>query len=270
MAKLASPERPSGPHDRFQSCHLASVCLSVKSKTHSTSRSLTVTSLIYRRYAIPRSPHHYSHVTLLSGFKSLGQSSSDIKVLGPTDTQGTITITIDDNPLVVPSTSEHHDRFSTFNVNLTQQTESSFRLVGQARAVANMSIGTITLDPIKFDVPSQLVGLDGLRNATTIESVDVLGGTSEALTLAINVSIHNPSNLNLYTGNLTMQLYRGDDYMGTALLPHLNLTMGENSIQGTAAFDPNASDGGRETLNDFVGGTGQDISLLSSSCIRPS
>lgn len=188
--------------------------------------------------------------------------------MGRTDTQGTINITLDNNPLVVPSTSEHHELFSAFNVNLTQQMESDFRLVGQARAVANMRIGTITLDPIKFDVPSRLVGLDGLRNATIIESVDVLGGTSEALTLAINVSIHNPSSLNLQTGNLTMQLYRGDDYMGTALLPHLNLTMGDNSIQGTAAFDPNASDGGIETLNDFVGGKGEASTLLRWFCVR--
>lgn len=203
----------------------------------------------------------------MSALQALGQSSSNIQVLGTTDTEGTITITIEDNPLIVPSTSDHHEQFSAFNVNLTQQTESGFRLVGQARAVANLSIGTITLDPIKFDVPSQLNGLDGLRNATTIESVDVLGGTSESLTLAINVSIHNPSNLNLRTGNLTMQLYRGEDYMGTALLPNLNLTMGENSIQGTAAFDPNASDGGIETLNDFVGGIGKAIFYLSSLCL---
>ncbi|KAH9835153.1 uncharacterized protein C8Q71DRAFT_764402 [Rhodofomes roseus] len=201
--------------------------------------------------------HSSNNIASLS--TSLGQSTSDIKVLSSTDTEGIVNITIENTPLVVPNNDANHDLFSMFNLNLTQQTQSDFRLVGHARAVANMSIGSIVLNPIKFDVPSQLKGLGGLQNATKISSVDVLGGTNDAMTLAINVSIHNPSNLNLNTGNLTMQLYRGGGYMGTTLLPNLNLTMGDNIIQATAAFDPNASGEGKQTLDDFVGGTDADI-----------
>ena len=38
----------------------------------------------------------------------------------------------------------------------------------------------------------------------SIDGVDVLGGTQEAMSLAINVTIDNPSNLNLGLGNLGM------------------------------------------------------------------
>ena len=61
-----------------------------------------------------------------------------------------------------------------------------FQLEGHARAVANMSIGQITLDPINFDVPSSLNGLRGLDGFVEIESVDVLGGSEGAISLGID------------------------------------------------------------------------------------
>lgn len=57
---------------------------------------------------------------------------------------------------------------------------------GHARAVSDMSIGKITLDPIKFNVSSGLNGLQGLRNMVKIEHVDVMGGSPEALDLGID------------------------------------------------------------------------------------
>ena len=81
--------------------------------------------------------------------------------------------------------------------------ESNFQLVGHASAIANLSIGQLTLDPINFNVTSKLSGLRGLKGDTTITSVDVIGGSSDALLLANNVSIYNSSNLILSTGDLS-------------------------------------------------------------------
>lgn len=80
--------------------------------------------------------------------------------------------------------------------------QSNFQLTGHARALANLSIGQITLDPIQFNVTSDLLGLQGLKGETDITAVDVVGGTPEAILLAINVSIGNPSNLELGVGDL--------------------------------------------------------------------
>lgn len=83
-----------------------------------------------------------------------------------------------------------------------------FQLEGHASAVANMSIGTLTLDPIKFNVSSGLWGLKGLQGLVHIDGIDVLGGTQDALLLATNVTIVNPSNLNLGMGDLgTYHMY---------------------------------------------------------------
>lgn len=51
--------------------------------------------------------------------------------------------------------------------------------------MANTSIGQITLDPIQVNVTTSLTGLQGLKGFITIESVDVLGGTLQALNLDI-------------------------------------------------------------------------------------
>ena len=70
-------------------------------------------------------------------------------------------------------------------MNLTDSKTTPFQLEGHARALANTSIGQITLDPIKFNVSSGLSGLQGLEGRVTIDSVDVLGGSAEAIHLGI-------------------------------------------------------------------------------------
>ena len=136
--------------------------------------------------------------------------------MNSTFTQGTINITINNTPLEIPDPA--HPTFSLFSASslstrsvasflvaicgicirtltrrirtytardLTQSQALPFQLEGQARAVANMSIGQITLDPIKFNVSSGLSGLQGLEGRVTIDSVDVLGGSTEAIHLGI-------------------------------------------------------------------------------------
>jgi len=58
-------------------------------------------------------------------------------------------------------------------------------LIGQSRAVANLSIGQITLDSIKVNVSTSLNGLQGLNGFTAINNVDVTGGTTNAINLNI-------------------------------------------------------------------------------------
>jgi hypothetical protein len=157
---------------------------------------------------------------LMTLAQPLGASTSDIHVLDSTNTEGVINITITDTTLSIPESSEpYFSSFSTvysqsprprvanahFRVSdaeLTDLDYEHFQLEGYASAVANMSLGTLTLDPIKFNVSSGLWGLRGLRGLVSIDGVDVLGGTQEAMSLAINVTIDNPSNLNLGLGDL--------------------------------------------------------------------
>jgi hypothetical protein len=92
--------------------------------------------------------------------------------------------------------------FVQIDKELTDSDYEHFQLEGYSSAVANMSIGTLTLDPIKFNVSSGLWGLKGLKGFVSIDGVDVVGGTRDALSLSTNVTIDNPSSLNLGVGDL--------------------------------------------------------------------
>ncbi|KAH9907677.1 uncharacterized protein BXZ73DRAFT_102073 [Epithele typhae] len=148
----------------------------------------------------------------------------------------------------------HHHRtprlspvFSLFNRNLTDSKVMPFMLNGQARAVTNTSISTITLDPIKFNVPSNLQGLQGLQLLVQIKSADVLSGSAEAIHLGIDVDIFNPSNLQLATGDMSLQLWRD------------GAVMGNNSVTAQGNFTPGDSPQGLEMLSQFVGGTNVQV-----------
>jgi hypothetical protein len=131
----------------------------------------------------------------------MGASTSDIIVYGSANTSGTINITID-GALDCPE--QDHANFAAFSssyswsldanhidlrpiaTDLTMLPEADFQLVGNSSAVANMSIGQVTLNPIKVNVSTSLLGLKGLNGLTTIEHVDVVGGSTSAINLNIS------------------------------------------------------------------------------------
>ena len=149
---------------------------------------------------------------------------------------------------------------------LTDNERTEFQLVGNSKAIANMSIGQVTLDPIKVNVTTGLWGLKGLKDGLTlIKSVDVTGGTTQAIQLGIDVGIYNPSSLELATGDLALQLYRETALLGTTLIPNLTLSLGNNTPTASADFSPNNSPLGLQTLNDFVGGNDAMLTIAGYS-----
>ncbi|KAG1838827.1 hypothetical protein DFJ58DRAFT_845939 [Suillus subalutaceus] len=144
--------------------------------------------------------------------------------------EGTINITILNS--VLNAADPEHD-----------STTTDFLLVGNSRAVTNTSIGQITLDPIKVNGSTSLNGLQGPKGYTTIGAVDLMGGTQQALNFSID----------------ELQLQRGGAIFGTALMPNLTMSMGNNS--------PNNSPEGLQTLSQFVGGqvgVHRSLSLLEA------
>ncbi|KAF7298203.1 hypothetical protein HMN09_01042200 [Mycena chlorophos] len=202
--------------------------------------------------------------TVVAGLSTpVGASTSQIGVYGPQNITGQVDISINNTALSCPD--PQHAAFSTFNTDLTQESLAPFRLVGNSVATAKMAIGNITLNPIKVNVTTSLKGLQGLQGMVTIGNVDVQGGTTEGITLSIDVAINNPSNLKLDIGNLTLQLVRGGANLGTALIPDLVLDMGVNKVTSTSVFKANDSPQGLQTLDDFVGGTNVSLNIAGYS-----
>ncbi|KAJ6593726.1 hypothetical protein B0H19DRAFT_32612 [Mycena capillaripes] len=189
----------------------------------------------------------------------LGASKSSISVINSANTTGVVDINISNTNL--SSSNSDHPTFAIFNTDLTNLPVAPFRLIGQSRAVAQMAIGTINLDPINVNVSTSLKGLQGLKGMASIESVDVQGGTADGITLGIEVAIFNPSNLKLSLGDLTLQLLRDGVALGTATMSNLVLNMGNNTVKTSSNFQANKSPQGLQTLDDFVGKKDVQLSI---------
>lgn len=190
-------------------------------------------------------------------------SKTNIQVLSGGQTSGDIDLSLPPTQLTLPNTSvAAREQLIEFQNSFTYSSASAFQAKGQAKALTMTPLGEILLNGIDFNVTTGLVGLAGLtKYPTIINSVDVTGGSAQAIDLAVQLSVVNPSNLNLSTGDVTFQLLN-QQVLGTTTLPNLILSPGKNTINATAMFDPNQAPIGLETLNRFI--SGLDTNLNAS------
>ncbi|KAM0789126.1 hypothetical protein ACM66B_003180 [Microbotryomycetes sp. NB124-2] len=192
-----------------------------------------------------------------------GMASTTLLTQNAGFTTGQVDLDLPRSPLVVGPTEDNHLAFDQFQYDLTTTNGSTFLLVGSASAVTNTPLGQVKLDGIDFIVPAGLIGLESLTlYPTLIRSVDVIGGTPDAVLLNIVTGLTNPSNLDLTVGNVTFQLFRGESFLGTAVLPELHLETGYQEKQTIGYFQANNNNDSLATLNDFV--AGRDVPLTIS------
>ncbi|KAK0559809.1 hypothetical protein OC844_004162, partial [Tilletia horrida] len=204
----------------------------------------------------------YDNVTVGSLDGAFSNSSTKLSLISAGQTAGTLDITLPQTPLQLPNDTEAaHQELIMFQNAFTYGDSAGFQLNGSAKALTNTPIGQVLLNGIKFNVPTGLRGLDALtKYPTVINSVDVLGGTRDALQLNVNTSLVNPSNLNLSVGDTTFLLYN-QVLLGNVTLPNLNLAIGTNTVIGSSNFDPNRDPIGIETLNRFVSGQNTQLNI---------
>lgn len=186
-------------------------------------------------------------------------STLSLDVVNQGSTRGDLALTLPPSPLLIGGNQSQQNLWTQYEDVLVFGVNTSTRLRGKANALTDTPIGRILLAPIVFDVESGLTGLQGLNKyPTTISGVDLTGGTSGALLLAIQTTIINPSNLNLSIGTVNFQLVN-DEVIGNVTMPNLHLDLGQNNVSADAVFDPRAGPEGQLTLNRFV--SGQDTKL---------
>ncbi|GAA5969858.1 hypothetical protein JCM21900_004182 [Sporobolomyces salmonicolor] len=191
-----------------------------------------------------------------------GNSNTTITSRNAGYTVGDITLDLPLAPLQIGPTYENHLAFDQFTYDLTTTNGSAFVLVGNTSAVTDTPLGQVSLSNIGFTVPAGLVGLDSLtKDPTLIQSVDVLGGTTDAIILNITVGLTNPSNLDLEVGNVTFQLFKEKDFLGTTVLPDLHLTTGYQEHAAVGYFQANNNQGSLDTLTAFVSGNNTDLQI---------
>ncbi|CAO3630686.1 unnamed protein product [Mucor hiemalis] len=147
--------------------------------------------------------------------------------------------------------------YNQFTYALTASKNYTFMVQGSATTKTNTPIGPIVLSGINFTVPTSLEGLSFLNStATTINSLDVTGGTTSGLALAIGVSMDNPSDFSITTGDVSFNMGASGTNLGLVTLSNLTLARGANTVAAAASFDPKSSDVGQNLLSTFV--MGQD------------
>ncbi|KAI9255982.1 hypothetical protein BY458DRAFT_558480 [Sporodiniella umbellata] len=149
----------------------------------------------------------------------------------------------------------------------------TFGVAGNASTHVITPIGPITLGGISFQVPTSLHGLQFLNSsATVINSLDVTGGASDGLLLGINVTMVNPSDVAITTGDVHFRMAAKDVDMGLVTLKGLTLKRGSNTVAAEATFDPKSSDVGQNILSTFVMGGNSDVQIVGfkeSTVIAP-
>jgi hypothetical protein len=107
-----------------------------------------------------------------------------------------------------------------------------------------------------------LHGLQFLNSTPTeINSVDMTGGTQDALQLDIGVTMGNPSDFSMSVGDVTFAMFSGSSKVGTVTLNNLVLKRGSNTVIAKANFDPKSSQDGQTMLSSFVMGQNSSTSI---------
>ncbi|CAO1639236.1 unnamed protein product [Sympodiomycopsis kandeliae] len=200
-------------------------------------------------------------------------STTHLDVISAGQTSGVIDITLPPSPLILAnSTTAARQELIQFQNAFTYGEASDFVLQGSAKAVTDTPLGRVLLNGIKFGVGSGLRGLAGLtRYPTVINSVDVVGGARDAISLVVGTTVVNPSNLNLSLGDTTLELVN-NVALGNVTLPNLNLAIGRVDVNATSFFDPNRAPEGLDTLNRFISGQNTQLDINGfnrSSAVEP-
>ncbi|KAI8340946.1 hypothetical protein BC941DRAFT_347764 [Chlamydoabsidia padenii] len=155
-----------------------------------------------------------------------------------------------------------NDAFNSYTYDLTASDLYTFGVSGLATTKTQTPIGEIILDGITFEVPTSLHGLQFLNSTpTVINSVDMTGGTQEALQLDIGVTMGNPSDFSMSVGDVTFAMFAGDKQVGTVALNNLTLNRGETTVIAKANFDPKSSEEGQTMLSAFVMGQNSNAAI---------
>ncbi|WFD32817.1 hypothetical protein MSPP1_003868 [Malassezia sp. CBS 17886] len=189
-------------------------------------------------------------------------AATELSVVSDGQTAGTLHLTLRETPLTLPNqTDAARTEFDLFQKKFAFAGPDALVMRGASRALSDTPVGRILLDGIRFNVGTGLLGLQGLSAyPTTINSVDVVGGDSDGLQLAVNTTMVSPSNVNLAVGD-TRLLLVNEDVVGDVVLPGLNLVVGANELAARSTFSPKASPRGYETLNRFVSGLDTPLNI---------
>ncbi|KAI8600412.1 hypothetical protein EDD21DRAFT_323068 [Dissophora ornata] len=142
-------------------------------------------------------------------------------------------------PSLLSVVDNAHDAFQAFLTEVVQNTSSGFDITGSADSVVTTSMGIVRLK-VPFSSTITLNGIGFASSSPTISNVTVTGGSTEYITLSVNVGINNPSIFSVDAGPVTLQMSGTAEglsgVMGEAVLPSFKLTPGLTNLMAEVHF----------------------------------
>ncbi|KAF9583808.1 hypothetical protein BGW38_008458 [Lunasporangiospora selenospora] len=186
------------------------------------------------------------------------------------DANGTaINFSLPPTPFVVGA--DAHADFDDFVTKLTIGSSQGFTVSGFAGTIAHTPIGQVQITGIPFKSDVALSGLQGLKTQpTVINSLTVIDGKPEGLQIALNLTMVNPSQLSIFTGNdaraaVTFAMQYAGDNVGTVIFDKLDLVPGENLRSAGAIFTPTGTPGGQELLQKYMSNQVASVDIFGSA-----
>lgn len=117
----------------------------------------------------------------------------------------------------------------------------SMSLTGRCDTVASTAIGEVEIENLPFSSEISIPCMNGFMSVPPkVLTMKVVGGTERGVELALTVKLYNPSQLSLYTGDLTFDLYYANTRFGLAFMKDFKLEPGDNEVSVRALYNPSA------------------------------
>jgi len=213
-------------------------------------------------------------ITMFDGATNLAKLSTPYTDSSGNTTTGIIKSSFAPTQFQVTSGSE--STFDDFSKKLTTDPKVDLVMKGVASSIASTPVGDVEIKGIKFSVNSSLEGLQGLKTKPAlVNSLKVVGGTTDMMLINLSVTLFNPSNVKINMGDINFDLYFKEERLGKVLMKNYVLDRGENTGNVVAQFAPKTDDAlkaGRDLLNNFMAGKPNDLGIkgiLGSTTISP-
>lgn len=98
-----------------------------------------------------------------------------------------------------------------------------------------------------------------------VRQVEIVGGHATGIYMVLTLAVHNPSNVQLQLGAVSMDLFYNDTYIGQTTLPAFTVAMGAwTELSGRAVYQHPGAVPGRAFLSQFLAGVNQSLALTGS------
>lgn len=131
----------------------------------------------------------------------------------------------------VPLQSLNDGNYNSLFACLTDTARCTLDLTGEASIIAQTAIGALPISGIPFsNIASPLDGINSFGNVVGISNVTVTGGVPAYINIPLNVELNNPSEITLFTKDISLPVLYEDYEVGRAIIPDLALAPGDNML----------------------------------------